>query len=215
MSHRQRRVVFGDCTRPNDHGVSFSAELMHVLARLRTRDPLRISCRRCNASVNCLRRLQNNERPLVDVVGDILLVESPCLLAEDADFHVNTDSPESGSALSIDERVGIFGREYHALDACQGNGFRAWACPPLVTARLERDIESSASRLVPRFLERDNLRVVGPGPAMVPLADHLPTFNDYRADHGIGRCRTPAFDRQLKGPSHVFYVRLSGHQKTP
>jgi hypothetical protein len=105
---------------------------------------------------------------------------------------------------------GVVGGDHHAgdtgLEDRVGAGLRA----PVMTARLERDVEGPARRVLVARGQRHPFGVRLPGGLRDALAYHPPALHEHGPHHGIGTRLAAGLGGQLDGPEEVSRVALLG-----
>ena len=79
----------------------------------------------------------------------------------------------------------------------------------MMTARLHRHVQGSASGLCAGFPKRHDFGVRPACPLVMATADNLPVSDQDGAHHGIGVCSPPRARRHIQGHVHIGNIVLS------
>ena len=142
-------------------------------------------------------------------MGDIVeehLVETPAFLLAHAGLDRDACVAQNLRALARDERVGVQTANEHAADPALDDGVRAGRRAAPVAARLERDVEVRARRVLRTVFQRVALRVQAAAVLVPALADHAAVPDDHAADHRVGADAARAARGQRQRPAHVFLI---------
>ena len=121
-----------------------------------------------------------NGRPSDFHVAPRLVLPARGEAVEQLDVDAGGDEPLD--AASVDDRVRVERADDDACDTRLDDRVRARRRPPVVRARLERDVERRAAGPVARLLERDRLGVLHARELVPALADGLAVADEHRAD---------------------------------
>src|SRR5438132_10045399 len=84
-------------------------------------------------------------------------------------------------------RIWIFNGRYHAPNSCFDQGLCAWRGAPLMSMRLERNVDSTATSFFPRQLECQRLCMLNSIVNIEALANSFSgCIDDYRSDKRTG-----------------------------
>ena len=119
-----------------------------------------------------------------------------------AHHHPHARGLEVGHAAAIDTRVRVQRGHVHFGDACLHDRWDARERAPVVVARLQRDVEGCASRLLAGLRNGHGLGMRSAGGLGDPLADDAPVADEHRAHGGVGAGIAEGLAGQLQRPLH-------------
>lgn len=199
------RVIRQDRLDADEDGVVGGTKLLDAGAGSGAGDPLRFAGGRGDPAVEGERRLEGDER---GVVNDPVVepgVEFGGRSGEQSMFNADSGCPEQVESMASVGRVGIGGGNDHPSDPGGDDGLGAGRGASVGAAGFECDVEGGTPRLatvaigVAKGLDLG----VGLAGALMPAFAEDPTVADKNgADHRVGAGSTPSATGQREGPAH-------------
>ena len=180
-----------------------------------TADPLTVSGRRRDSSIEGLRNFQHHPGPLRADVVDEGPIERAGPYREGSDQHGNPCLFEGRKPASLNAFIGVLGGCYHATDTGLKNGFGAGGCLAVVTAGLEGDVQggtvaASGVSTPHGIFQGNDLGVVPAVRLMPPLAQYLlgRIIHDEGPNERVWTYEPRTTSCECERPSHPVYVAL-------
>ncbi|CAA9308403.1 MAG: hypothetical protein AVDCRST_MAG89-954 [uncultured Gemmatimonadetes bacterium] len=211
------RIVSHGRTTAHRDRVEIRAQPVSSLAGRARRDPSRSRPGIGNRAVQRQGELEGDPGPF----GIGKPVEKGCVLVARglylyATLHLQPRSPQyPGAAARLG--IGIGSGKHHPSNTSRKDRFRTGRRFPVVGTRFQRHIQGSASGWATCIPKRMDLCVRTAMLRMPPLADDLFAVGDHSTHQGIGCDTSPAPQRKLECPPHMYDVDAGGHRdkRTP
>ena len=176
---------------------------MGVAAGLLSGDPPRGAGPRGDASVEALRKLEDDPRLSGPAVGEESGIVPFGIGGEESHLDVDARIAEAGEPASPHPFVGIFQGADDAADSRGNHGLGARGSGSVMGAGLQGYVEGGVPAAFSCGGEGLGLGV-GSAPAAVrPFPDHFAVAHDHRSDQGSRTDPPPPSPRQGKGAAHV------------
>ena len=165
-----------------ENRVGIVADLLHVRAGAFAGDPAGVVLGRGDLAVQRQRGFQRHQREAGAHGMDEGFVQLRGLARaySDATSTVTAGVVQAAESLAGNWRIGIFHGGDHARHARLHQRVGAGRRAALMRARLQRDVERRAARLLAGLFERENLGVLGLRVGVEPAADYLAVLSPAR-----------------------------------
>ena len=161
-----------------------------------------------DAPVEALSKLEDDPRHSGSAVGQEGGVVALRLGGEEPHIDVDSRFAKAREPAALYPFVGILQGADDAADSGVGDGVGARGGGPVVSARLQGDVEGSVPAVLSGRGERLDLGVSSAPAPVGSLPDHFLTAHHYRPDQGTRTDAPPASPRQAQGAAHVEQVRF-------
>ena len=183
----QGGIVESDRARPHAHGVALGPEPVRIDTRLRPGDPGARTVRRCDATVERRRQLEDHigaaGPALVQVGGQLFGDLGRCDPLDDLDATL----PQQRQAPTTDVGVRVGHPHHDTGDSGPEDRLGTGSRSALVTARLERRVEGGTLRRRSRRCQGVDLGVGAARWAGCTRPDDDSVGDDHRSDPGVRR----------------------------
>ncbi len=129
------------------------------------------------------------------------------LIAGDTRVDVDMEFAKARRAVAAHLLVRIVEREDHSLDTGCGDGVDARRRAPLMSARLERNVQGRIASPLAGLLQRNGLRMIRAGAGMITASGDGPvSAHDERANHRVGTRIALTSGGQAQSGTHIPFV---------